>query len=1170
MPVRCADCNATFQLTPDGMTQTAACEHCGGTRLERDQPSPTHSDGDLRDMVDPGIGLDQGGNPLQEGIWATTDGGWQPYPRRDESFASVMSSLQDGFYEFEDEDGEVRLAVKLAGGSWSQRPGEDLSTFFDRFNRDTQGDPGQAAWAQQWRDKVLDLRARKQFSEHKLGWQPGQRGRGLMINNTLHTWPVNPTPENPQGGLMHGEYAKSLGVPDHMVDYGSGIEIQPDGSFEELSGRGQHQYEHIEPRLRRQEMGFNFGSFRLAYSRDRSLPMDPYMPWTHIADALPGGPQHSVQVTPGPHGIHAGTLKWLQFLDAHIDGVSARQNFMGLMQKHGNHNSPHFGQPVTVSVHHPEHLEPAAEVIATSAEGFSSPPKLKELAQGIVSGTHPAPPGIDPSQIKLGSKTAGPAALALGARVLPMAAPKLMQGALMGTGSHMMQGLLGGGEQDAAGQGASVPPPRDLAALSRVADIETPSSNPGYFHDDPEEIDQNEYDDQSTSTEFQNPNTDAEAGGAQQGEDSVMQGFRPDSPGLERAQLLAPLLMHYYHSDESAANDPMIRELHEQLDRENPGYLERVGPEHESALEELLQHLKQPDAVHAKQAAPVYQNTPMPMNQQQMGPQQGQGQLMPVTMPQAGHCPYCGGTTTADGSCPQCGATANPQGGATPPGQMPASPYNPVSQPPMPGMPGMYTGSVLDQHVLAADHQGPTTPEQISAVQALLIDQGRAEETPNVPIEPWNYVREMAQIAQQANIAPNVDPNAEQPQPPPMPAQEVAPPGATMPVPNPADPSMMPAMAHVAADNVAPRCPHCDSATTGITGGDYDGTKSAMCHACGKVWEINNTVREKVGAEDGSNVVGVPAADQEGQHDISQEQDSSHTWQTPEGEPLHVGQEYEIHSPEYEIPDIVKIDAIKPDSIVVSTIGEYQPGDTGQPVDGAPLTYQREIGREEAELGEYKFVQSDGNSQAGDQSLEEYQNREQAPVNTEPTPTPNIDPRLTHVEASEPEGEPELPDDKCPACTSAHISSQLSSPTTSFHECYKCGKVWETKEEDYIDQNTAGRQWIMNDSGPGGDDFWAGYDRAREARESGQSRNLADIAARDPRYQEIRERLDANHHEAGKKFSPREQREFIDEQGVARNADKLNLAGTHYESHRYLGDKANADNAPDEHMFLGL
>jgi hypothetical protein len=34
---------------------------------------------------------------------------------------------------------------------------------------------------------------------------------------------------------------------------------------------------------------------------------------------------------------------------------------------------------------------------------------------------------------------------------------------------------------------------------------------------------------------------------------------------------------------------------------------------------------------------------------------------------------------------------------------------------------------------------------------------------------------------------------------------------------------------------------------------------------------------------------------------------------------------------------------------------------------------------------------------------------------------------------------------------------------------------------------------------------------------------------------------------AGAKYTPTEQREFINESGTARNRDKLNLAGTHYE-----------------------
>src|SRR3954466_13073008 len=89
MPVRCQDCNSHFLLDGRTVTQGISCPDCGGTKLERDQPSPTHSDGELRNMVDPATQLDQGGNPLQEGVWANIDGGWQPRYKRDETFAKV-------------------------------------------------------------------------------------------------------------------------------------------------------------------------------------------------------------------------------------------------------------------------------------------------------------------------------------------------------------------------------------------------------------------------------------------------------------------------------------------------------------------------------------------------------------------------------------------------------------------------------------------------------------------------------------------------------------------------------------------------------------------------------------------------------------------------------------------------------------------------------------------------------------------------------------------------------------------------------------------------------------------------------------------------------------------------------------------------------------------------
>jgi hypothetical protein len=46
-------------------------------------------------------------------------------------------------------------------------------------------------------------------------------------------------------------------------------------------------------------------------------------------------------------------------------------------------------------------------------------------------------------------------------------------------------------------------------------------------------------------------------------------------------------------------------------------------------------------------------------------------------------------------------------------------------------------------------------------------------------------------------------------------------------------------------------------------------------------------------------------------------------------------------------------------------------------------------------------------------------------------------------------------------------------------------------------------------------------------------------------------------------MGPAEQRKFIDEEGTARNADKLNLSGTHYEAR----DDGNAFNVTREDDF---
>lgn len=59
--------------------------------------------------------------------------------------------------------------------------------------------------------------------------------------------------------------------------------------------------------------------------------------------------------------------------------------------------------------------------------------------------------------------------------------------------------------------------------------------------------------------------------------------------------------------------------------------------------------------------------------------------------------------------------------------------------------------------------------------------------------------------------------------------------------------------------------------------------------------------------------------------------------------------------------------------------------------------------------------------------------------------------------------------------------------------------------------------------------------------------------------------------EARKKFSPQEQRAFIDEPGVARNKDRLDLKGTHFNQSSYDGlvdlDPENPDAVSDDYIF---
>src|SRR5208282_902026 len=201
---------------------------------------------------------------------------------------------------------------------------------------------------------------------------------------------------------------------------------------------------------------------------------------------------------------------------------------------------------------------------------------------------------------------------------------------------------------------------------------------------------------------------------------------------------------------------------------------------------------------------------------------------------------------------------------------------------------------------MGANHQGPITPEQISAVQQWLLDHGREQEVPNVPLDPGNpeYVQILAEIQNNPTVVPSISPQEQTPPPPPAPPEGQ--PGA-MPVPGMGETGGQPMspLAHTAAeflspeqaqqrridnttyqkgigipcsycqgqvrngicqncglparnraedrtpqefppraaaDTIAERCPKCNSATTGMVG---DSDHHARCHACDHIWKMN-------------------------------------------------------------------------------------------------------------------------------------------------------------------------------------------------------------------------------------------------------------------------------------------------------------------------------------------
>lgn len=476
----------------------------------------------------------------------------------------------------------------------------------------------------------------------------------------------------------------------------------------------------------------------------------------------------------------------------------------------------------------------------------------------------------------------------------------------------------------------------------------------------------------------------------------------------------------------------------------------------------------------------------MPETQHPLGPQTGnRRQAIGVAT-----CPHCGNPLDPQGGfvCPHCNQPVMNSG-------QPQGPQKPIPVVP----------------VTSANHQGPHNAEQFAAVAELLEEEGRANEITAMLQEPWHYADEMARAQAKLSKPPVDQTQPDQPEP----AQEEAPPGDTMPMPGMSAPDNQMVAAiqkHTTPDGYTPSCPKCGSGTTGVLSEDGD----CYCHACGNIWKKPLTkdlvtahafhyISEHVEHHEDPDVIDAPAADQVRPRDVEQEQDTSLQWKDASGSPLEPGRVYEVHSPDYDIPDIVRIEETKPDGVVWTTLGMHG------------LSHKSEISKQEAEIEQLSFVPKD------DATSEE-----------------PADEEAIHAEDNPRAGVGDQTDLSTPH--ELFVSSMQKGALTAkdFVLIAQAIASSNTEDKEGLARHFAG---FLANTNPN-------FDVERFIAAASGNPQTGRDNYRGPEPQQIEDygmgqRQVAR--TAGAKFTPSEQRKFIDEQGEARNRDKLNLAGTHYD-----------------------
>lgn len=202
-------------------------------------------------------------------------------------------------------------------------------------------------------------------------------------------------------------------------------------------------------------------------------------------------------------------------------------------------------------------------------------------------------------------------------------------------------------------------------------------------------------------------------------------------------------------------------------------------------------------------------------------------------------------------------------------------------------------------------------------------------------------------------------------------------------------------------------------------------------------------------------------------HDLAQS-----NWVDAAGQPLKEGGDYEMKSPNYEIPDHITIKGMTPDTLHIVIHGEMGM-DYGDQITQQDMANEQYMFEPVQELGDAGSVQGG----------------------------PDTDSAPMDADSANQQDDLSL--------TTASFEYAQMSPEAQAH--FAAITAMENEDPTAVD-----RSWLME--GDGGMSVDPG--------------TLARVA--------------------GKDFTPREQREFIDEDGTARNLDRLDLEGTHYPSENRL------------------